>query len=347
MANEKDIALLKQGVPAWNAWRRKSGDTVPDLSKANLEKLDLSGANLSGANLSQVNLAGSDVSHADFSGADLNNADLRRSDLLGSVFRGSNLHAANLSWAILLGADLRDANLVLATLFGTNLTGADLGGANLNAASVYETVFCDANLRNTKGLTSCMHFGPSSIDHRTLRRNGPLPSDFLRSCGLPDDVIDYLPPLNQPKDLYSYFISYSSADEEFAKRLHADLQKNNVRCWFAPEDMKIGDKIRTRIDEAIRAHDKLLLVLSQNSINSKWVEKEVETAFEMEEETGNIILFPVRLDDAIMESKSGWAGDIKRTRHIGDFRKWKAHDAYQASLERLLSDMRVEKSTGT
>ena len=50
-----------------------------------------------------------------------------------------------------------------------------------------------------------------------------------------------------------------------------------MRCWSAPEDMKIGDKFRQRIDEAIRVYDKLLLVLTENSVKSAWVEKEVET----------------------------------------------------------------------
>ncbi len=35
--------------------------------------------------------------------------------------------------------------------------------------------------------------------------------------------------------------------------------------------------------------------------------------------------------------------DIKRTRHIGDFRNWKEHDAYQESLQRLLRDLRIER----
>ena len=50
--------------------------------------------------------------------------------------------------------------------------------------------------------------------------------------------------------------------------LYADLQEKNVRCWFAPEDMKIGDRIRPRIDEAVRRHDTLVLVLSDNSTHS-------------------------------------------------------------------------------
>jgi hypothetical protein len=35
--------------------------------------------------------------------------------------------------------------------------------------------------------------------------------------------------------------------------------------------------------------------------------------------------------------------DFRRsTRHIGDFRAWEDHDAYQRTLERLLRDLRVE-----
>jgi hypothetical protein len=83
-----------------------------------------------------------------------------------------------------------------------------------------------------------------------------------------------------PIQFYSCFISYSSKDQEFADRLYADLQNKGVRCWFAPEDLKIGDRIRDRIDESIRLRDKLLLILSESSIASEWVEHEVESALE-------------------------------------------------------------------
>lgn len=46
--------------------------------------------------------------------------------------------------------------------------------------------------------------------------------------------------------------------------------------------MKIGNKIRDRIDQSIRIHDKILLILSEPSINSEWVEDEIEAAYEQE-----------------------------------------------------------------
>jgi type IV/VI secretion system ImpK/VasF family protein len=150
--------------------------------------------------------------------------------------------------------------------------------------------------------------------------------------------------LNQPIQFYSCFISYSSRDEGFAQRLYADLLSKGVRCWFAPHDMRIGDRIRSRIDEVIQVHEKLLLVLSKHSIASEWVEKEVETAFEQERKGKRTVLFPVRLDNTILKCETGWPADIRRTRHIGDFRRWKEHYAYQEALERLLRDLKLEQN---
>lgn len=90
------------------------------------------------------------------------------------------------------------------------------------------------------------------------------------------------------------FISYSSKDQKFANRLYTDLQSKGVRCWLASEDLKIGDKIRVGMDEAIRRHDKLLLVLSMYSVANDWVEQEVETALERERKEKRTVLFPIR-----------------------------------------------------
>ncbi len=141
---------------------------------------------------------------------------------------------------------------------------------------------------------------------------------------------------------YSCFISYSKNDREFTQKLHDDLQENGVRCWFAPEDMKIGDRIRPRIDQEIRLRDKLLVILSENSIASEWVGDEVEAALEGENTRDRTILFPIRLDDDVMASHSDWAAKIKRRRHIGDFSGWQDEAKYQKSFERLLRDLKAK-----
>ena len=63
--------------------------------------------------------------------------------------------------------------------------------------------------------------------------------------------------------------AYSADDDEFTRKLHGDLQNKGVRCWFAPKDMKIGGKIREEVHTHIRLRDKLVLVLSEASVDSK------------------------------------------------------------------------------
>src|SRR5438552_72607 len=73
--------------------------------------------------------------------------------------------------------------------------------------------------------------------------------------------------------------------------------------------------------------------------------QEVEAAFERERKDGTTVLFPIRLDDAVMDSDAAWAASIRRIRHIGDFSKWKDHDEYQKSLARLIRDLQADDKT--
>jgi hypothetical protein len=248
----------------------------------------------------------------------------------------------------LRGADLAGANLGAASLLGANLCGADLSGSSLSNATIGDTVFGNNDLSAVKGLETVHHWGPSTIGIDTIYRSkGEVPESFLRGCGVPGQFIAYAKSLTaNPIEFYSCFISYSSKDQDndFANELHTKLQAQNVRCWFAPEDLKIGDRFQERIEESIRLYDKLLVVLSENSVNSPWVEREVQAAFEKEQRQGTTVLFPVRLDDAVMDCTRAWAADIRRTRHIGDFRKWKDHDSFQESLDRLLRDLKSQDS---
>jgi hypothetical protein len=338
MANPEHLEILKQGVNVWNDWRRKKPKLTPDLSE-----VDLSGTDLGGADLRRVNLAGADLRRADVRRADLRKADLREAGLARADLRGANLFRADLGGVDLRLADLREAHLIWA-----NLHRADLGGANLTKAQMLHAAFGDNDLSEVEGLETIHHLGPSTIGIDTIYNSkGNIPEVFLRGCGVPEDFILYMKSLvGKAIEFYSCFISYSSKDDAFAKRLRADLQAQNVRCWFAPEDLKIGDKFRMRIDEAIRVHDKLLLVLSENSVASAWVEKEVETAFEKERRQDNKpVLFPIRLDDAVMQTDQAWAADVRRTRHVGDFTRWKAHDAYQQAFQRLLRDLKAEAAS--
>src|SRR5262249_5588482 len=153
------------------------------------------------------------------------------------------------------------------------LSETNLDGADLNQATVWSTKFIDVDLRLAKGLGTVIHEGPSTIGIDTIYRSqGKIPVSFLRGAGVPDSFLNLMHSLIiTPMSYHTCFISYASQDQAFAERLYTDLQRNRVRCWFAPEDLKIGDKIRHRIDESIRQYDKLLLVLSEHAVKSEWV----------------------------------------------------------------------------
>jgi uncharacterized protein YjbI with pentapeptide repeats len=305
---------------------------MADLSGANLvgthfENSELSGANLTGANLSGAILYNASLSVTNLTNANLTKASFHNADLIGTNFHGANLHSAS----------LRYSNLYDANLFGASLENARMQG----------TLLSRLDLSATLGLETVRHEGPSTVGIDTIfKSKGKIPEVFLRGCGVPEALITYVPSLVgavEPIQFYSVFISYSSKDQSFAERLHADLQSKRVRCWFAPEDLKIGDKFRETIDEKIRVYDKLLVVLSKHSVGSDWVEKEVETAMERERKHKRTMLFPIRLDKAVMKLETGWPADMRRTRNIGDFQKWKNHDAYQKAFDRLMHDLKADE----
>lgn len=325
MAETTVLEILRKGVDAWNLWRAQRRDRV-----------DLSGADLSGAQLLGANLIRVDLRNADLRGADLSWCNLSGANLSGASFLRADLRIAQLIEANLVRTDLREADLR-----GTGLSDSDLRGAKFARAKMGGTVLGNVALSETEGLDTVEHVGPSTIGVDTIYRSkGAISEVFLRGAGVTDTFITYIRSLVvKPIEYYSCFISYSSKDDDFARRLHAHLQANHVRCWFAPEDLKIGDRFRDRIEESIRIHDKLLLVLSTDSVNSPWVQTEVEAALERERRENRSVLFPIRLDNAVMETTQAWAADIRRTRHMGDFTRWKDHDGYQDGLKRLLHDL--------
>jgi hypothetical protein len=298
-----------------------------------------------------------DLTYREFGGfnfrsANLTLALLAGSNLQGVDFRDTRLYC-ELSGTNLTEADLRGADLTSpaelrveggAVLTSANLTRADLTGANLAEVRFGDTIFFDTNLRNVRGLDVCFHYSPSALDLLTLSKSGCLPLPFLRGCGIPEPLMSFVSTVFgvDVDPFYSCFISYSTKDQDFVSGLHLDLQERGVRCWFAPEDLRMGDPFRIRIDEAIRGHDKLLLILSERSIASAWVEDEVESAIELENREKKLVLFPIRLDNAVMDTSIAWAAKLRRTRHIGDFSRWHERGAYSKAFERLLRDLKAQ-----
>jgi hypothetical protein len=320
MANEEHLAILRQGVEVWNRWKSKNRKIQPDFEGADFREAYLSGANL------------------------------REAILRKALLRRAGLRDVNLQGAYLGGADFSGANLGAGIFFRANLR-----GTILTNAIVSSTIFADTDLGSTIGLETIRHSGPSEIGITTLIRSGKLPEAFLRGCGVPDSFIEYLPSLLgalEPVQFYSCFISYSAKDEAFARRLHERMRAEHLRVWFAPEDIQGGKKIHEQLEGAIQLYDKLLLVLSEHSIESSWVETEIYNARQTELRQQRRKLFPIRLTD--MDTLKAWrcfdadtGKDLAREvreYHIPDFSNWKDHDAFELAFARLLRDLRASEA---
>lgn len=137
---------MKEGVEAWNRWRRENESLVPDLSEADLTGANLFRVNLSMANLTKTNLDGANLSGANLTKADLSWANLHRANLGGASLSEALLYYTCLVKADLYGAYLDRANLFAADLRGADLSKADLRNANLVGTNLENATIIDSNI---------------------------------------------------------------------------------------------------------------------------------------------------------------------------------------------------------
>jgi hypothetical protein len=130
------------------------------------------------------------------------------------------------------------------------------------------------------------------------------------------------------------------------------MRAEKLRVWFAPEDVQGGKKLHEQIERAIQVHDRLLLVLWENSIHSEWVITEIRNALKVEKRDGRRNLFPIRVCDfdAVRDWEcfdADFGKDLAvevREYFIPDFYNWKSHDDFEAAFAKLLRDLRASES---
>jgi hypothetical protein len=341
MSNSDHVEILKKGVYMWNMWRSENPDVVPDLSGENFfefRHFDRGSHSLSGGVFSHVNFSGAKLGFTSFALCNLTDADFSNADLYSATFKEAYLLSATFK-----GATLSDTDFIGAMLDDSDFTGATMDRTRLDSDEIAVA----------KGLDKVIHRGPSVISiEGLLRSRSNIPEGFLRGCGVPESLIVQIPALvaaMQPIQFYSCFISYSGKNEDFARRLHSRMREAELRVWFAPEDMKGGDKLYDQIDRAIQVHDRLLLVLSESSMQSRWVETEVRRARKVELLEGRRKLFPIRLvgyealqEWSCIDSTTGEdLAEEVRGYYIPDFSNWKIHDDFEQAFARLLADLKA------
>jgi uncharacterized protein YjbI with pentapeptide repeats len=337
-----------------------------DLSGADLLGADLLGAQLSGADLRITRLPGVNLSDTVLTKAQLSGAVLRRAQLSGAVLHGAVLHGTDLRGADLRGADLRgadfnEADLSWADLSRADLSGANLRGADLSKAIVALTVFADLDLSTVKGLGTVKHNGPSRVSMDTLSGSkGHISEAFLRGCGLSNWEIEisklYRPEItnqelgdilymlhdlraNQAIQISPVFISYSHLDSSFVDHLERQFVNDGIRFWRDMHHATSG-RLESQVDRAIRLNPTVLLILSENSTQSDWVEHEAWSARETEKELGRDVLCPIALDTSWKDCR--WPERLRRQimeYNILDFSKWRDNASFERMYWKLVEGL--------
>ena len=122
------------------------------------------------------------------------------------------------------------------------------------------------------------------------------------------------------------------------------FREEGIKVWYAPEDMLPGQKIHTQIKQAINQFDKLLIVLSKESMRSEWVKTEIRNARRREIEEKRRILFPISI--VPLEVIRKWecfdadtGKDLAleiREYLIPDFSNWKREKSFVSQFQRIL-----------
>jgi len=103
-------------------------------------------------------------------------------------------------------------------------------------------------------------------------------------------MLEHLTALQRLRYMHQVFISYSRRDMDFARKLAGDLEKAGYDVWWDISDLRGGDDWVRMIPAAIAASQHVLVVLSPNSAESEWVEKEYTQALSLRKKIIPILL---------------------------------------------------------
>lgn len=94
----------------------------------------------------------------------------------------------------------------------------------------------------------------------------------------------------------SVFLSHCHNDKRIVDKVADDLRKNGVNVWVDDAEIKLGDSFLEKISEGIHSVDYVAVFLSENSVNSEWVRKELEMAMNREIKGKRVVVLPVLVE---------------------------------------------------
>lgn len=93
------------------------------------------------------------------------------------------------------------------------------------------------------------------------------------------------------------FISYSHADKAKIDLIAGHLVRKRTSVWIDRWELKAGDSIINKVQEAVEGSSALLIMLSKASVESEWCKKELTAGLFRELDEKRVVVVPVLLED--------------------------------------------------
>jgi 5'-deoxynucleotidase YfbR-like HD superfamily hydrolase len=126
------------------------------------------------------------------------------------------------------------------------------------------------------------------------------------------------------------FLSHSSADKKFVRKIANALESQGYKIWFDEIDILIGESITDEIGEGLQECDVVLVFLSNHSVASRWFKTEWQTKFFEQVNKGGVYILPLLVEQCEIPL-------LLRDKKFADF---SSIDAYENSLSMLLRTLR-------
>lgn len=172
-------------------------------------------------------------------------------------------------------------------------------------------------------------------DTSGMVRGLPFPSDE-RSLGLLAAGLQ--------TDTRTCFLSYNSEDTDFVRVLFNELLTHRFLCWFAPErpempsiDRIDNETLELRLTEAIYSSRVVLVIISDHSIKSRWVNFEVSKAIEKNRSATIPQLIGLRIEESNVAAS--WILPLIKNHLLLDFKNWRDGHWFSNRVAELASQL--------
>jgi hypothetical protein len=126
------------------------------------------------------------------------------------------------------------------------------------------------------------------------------------------------------------FLSHSSKDKAFIRQLASDLAKEGIDTWLDEHRILVGDSITEKIGQGLAQSDFFVVALSENSVRSSWVQKELSGALLREVEKRKVTVLPIKLSECEIP-------EMLKDKKYADFSR-----SYKEGLQDLVKTMKAD-----